>query len=252
MKHAVLAGLSLALVPVLPASETPAAPAPAAKPAAPSAAALPPADTAYELRGFFGSGPLLKVSLAAKGEKDSTWYAVGKKTGDILVEKADSTAGYAILSRNGVRSTVRLATAGSTAADADDGDEDAPDIKSREYRHKRFREMMEKSSPAQRAEFQRVAREKFEAMRKDHPEYFTDFSNPANREKLGELSLGIMHDAAEASAKLPDKDGKINPLPDDFDALMREEHKSNMDRFNRRGPRNGGGDAAPAAGDDGK
>lgn len=207
-------------------------------PAAKTEASLP-ADDSYELRGFFGSGDSLEVSLATKGSKDSKWYAVGKKTAGILVEKADAKTGYAVLNRSGKRSSVRLASAAAPQETASDDASDEPvktpsekpDYASREYRHKRMKEMMEKASPAQMAEFQRVAQQKFLDLRKEHPDYFTKMDTPADRRRVGDAAMGIMMEAAAASAKLPDKEGQVHALPDDYSQLMRAEHEDNMKRW---------------------
>jgi hypothetical protein len=228
-----------------------------ATPVAPAASAQSPA-TGYELRGFFGVGEKAEASIRVPGSVESKWYAVGKKSGSVLVEKVDTKAGTAVIFAGGRRMTLKLSgeTAPAAVAEvkAETKAEDSDADKARKARRERFRQMHENSTPEQQAEFGRVIREKMEALRKEHPEMMNreNFNDPEKRKQMGEVMRANMREAAEAASKLPGKDGKISPVPEDFNQLMIDEGKdmeARGGRFGGRGFGRGGpaAEAAPAA-----
>ena len=120
--------------------------------AAPSKAVS--SESGYELRGFFGSGENLEVSLRKSGDDASRWIKVGQKSGDLLVEKADPKTGIVTLVVKGTRHSLRLAVAiPAPPVDESPGGDDTgsgPDKGSAEYRRMRFRQMMEKTPTPRR------------------------------------------------------------------------------------------------------
>jgi hypothetical protein len=221
----------------------------------PVAAASSPA-TGYELRGFFGVGERAEASIRTPGSVESKWYKVGKKSGQVLVEKVDTKAGTAVVLAGGRRLTLKLSgeSASATAVVESPKAEEKPELsdadKARKARQERFRQMRENSTAEQQAEFGRVLREKMEAMRKDNPEMMNpdNFNDPEKRKQMGEVFRANMREAAEAAAKLPGKDGKVAPVPEDFNQLMIDEGKDMEARGGRfRGRGRPAGDAAPAA-----
>lgn len=217
---------------------------------APAAKATPA--TGYELRGFFGSGEKLEVSVRVPGSTESKWLKVGKKSGGLLIEKADSRAGTAVLLADGRRLALKLTGESAPAVAEEPKVAEVSDAeKLRRARHERFRAMRENSTPEQQAEFGRVMREKFDALRKEHPELMdpANRENPELRAKMGEAFRANLREAAEAAAKLPGKDGKISPVPEDFNQLLVEEGKDMESRgaeFRGRRSRDNGGNNAPA------
>ena len=107
MRHTrfLIPALGFLLAASSPAAEPPAAAVPVARPA--PSAPIPTDD--YELRGIFGTGDKLEVSLAKKDAPDSTWIPLGKKRGDIRLEHVSPKEGTAIITNKGRRLLVRLA-----------------------------------------------------------------------------------------------------------------------------------------------
>lgn len=223
--------------------------------------AKPTPASGYELRGFFGSGEKLNVSVRVPGSTESKWLQVGKKSGGLLIEKADSRAGTAVLLADGRRIALKLTgeAAPAVVAEAPKVAELSDADKARQARRERFRAMRENATPEQQAEFGRVLREKFEALRKNSPELMdpANRDNPEMRAKMGEAFRANMREAAEAAAKLPGKDGKVTPVPEDFNQLLIDEGKdmeARGARFRGRGARTEGAPATtatppPATGD---
>ena len=217
--------------------------------------AAPTPASGYELRGFIGLGERAEVSIRTPGSTESKWYKVGKKSGGILVEKADSKAGTATILVDGRKVNLRLAgeekagPAVGTLEAVDLSPEDAARAAARKARRERFNAMRENSTPEQQAEFRRVMREKFEEMRKNNPDGMNpeNFNDPEKRKRMGETFRANMRAAAEAAAKLPGKDGKITPVPEDFDKLLVEEGKEMEPHVGRFRFRRGEGAGAPSA-----
>ena len=205
-------------------ASTPAALAVAAdgpKPAA-KASALPPLDATYEVRGFFGAGVLAKVSLGIKGESASQWYAAGRKTGDLAVEKIDAAAGYAILNRGGVRTTARIAFA-KTSTDADRDDELDAEIRAQERRTV-LEKLFESYSDAQKQAIERIMMEKLTPLilASQDPS-----QKPDTKKMMAAMEEALIGASTEA-AKLPDRNGRIVGLPEDFSAMVHEEFDAQL------------------------
>ena len=64
-----------------------------------------------ELRGFYGSGPGLQVSLTRPDTKESAWITVGDKNAKWVVETADAEAGTADVNFDGLKLHLTLAKA---------------------------------------------------------------------------------------------------------------------------------------------
>lgn len=64
--------------------------------------------TTYELRGFYGKGDRLEVSIRDSRDGSSRWLRVGKKSGEFLIEKADAKSGTATLVADGVKKELKL------------------------------------------------------------------------------------------------------------------------------------------------
>jgi hypothetical protein len=194
-------------------------------------------NSGYELRGFFGAGKNQEVSLSKSGSETSRWYKVGGKSGDMIVESADAKTGTATLVVRGARHRLRLAGesfSGTPLAPvaAEEAKPAAPDYKSREYRQKRFQELREKLTEAQEEAFGRAMQEGFEKVSRESQS--VDFRDPANAELAMKTRVDIMRQASEAAHKLPDKEGKITPVPADFEPLLREEYKAEAEWRNAR------------------
>lgn len=212
------------------------------KPAKPAAA---PVSSEYELHGFFGAGDDLEVSVRRIGETQSRWLRVGVKSGDTLVEKADAKTGTATIVVAGRRHTLRLAAAASAAPEAEP-EKAAPAEDAREARRARFRAMAQNATPEQMAAFRKVMTERMQEAQKANPELFNG-RLPANedaRRQMGAIFGPVVREAAEAAAALPGKDGKITPLPADFDTLVTE----SMNDAGRRRQQLRPDSAAPAEG----
>lgn len=203
-----------------------------------SAKAKADSDGAYELRGFFGAGENLEVSVRRAGAPQSVWLRVGKKSGDLLVEKADAKTGTATLLAGGRRVVLRLAGESAPAmpvvitATATTTPATASNFKSEAYREKRFEELRAKMSDAQEAEFGRVMMERHAKLRAENPNL--DFHDPKNAGKLLEMRVAMMREASEAAHKLPDKEGNITPVAADFEPLVREHFAAEMEERQAR------------------
>ena len=93
--------LLLALIPLL------STPAPAR--ADESSAPREDLSGAYELRGFYGTGDKVVVSIRINRSGNSYWIRVGDRLGNLTVERADLEEGTAVIVVGGVRKTLRLA-----------------------------------------------------------------------------------------------------------------------------------------------
>src|ERR1700739_1790517 len=56
-----------------------------------------PESSDYEIKGIFGTGEDMEVSIAEKDGGKSEWFKVGKKKGDVLLESVDSIKGNAVI-----------------------------------------------------------------------------------------------------------------------------------------------------------
>lgn len=62
----------------------------------------------YELRGFFGSGDALEVSIRVGRTDSSMWLRVGERFGNLVVLSADPDRGLVVIETGGIRRTLRL------------------------------------------------------------------------------------------------------------------------------------------------
>ena len=62
----------------------------------------------YELRGFFGRGDSLEVSIRLGRTDTSVWVRIGERFGNLLVVAADPDEGTALIEAGGIRSLLRL------------------------------------------------------------------------------------------------------------------------------------------------
>ena len=210
---------------------------------APEAVSPPAASSSsgYELRGFFGTGDKLQVSLREPGAAGSKWRVVGKKSGDVLVESADPKAGTAVVLVGGRRLTLKLAAPSNAttfvapAVSKEPSPEEAKAAKeaARKKRRERFEAMHANATPEQMEAFGKVMQERMEVLRKEKPDLFTPeaWGDEGRVRQSHELMIPVMKEAAEAAAKLPGKDGKIAPVDPDFEPMMRAELADNLERM---------------------
>lgn len=66
------------------------------------------ATAVYELRGFFGAGDSLEVSIRIGRTDTSYWLKVGERFGNLTVVSADPVAGTVVIDAGGIRRTLRL------------------------------------------------------------------------------------------------------------------------------------------------
>ncbi len=206
----------------------------------------PPASGgAYELRGFFGSGENLEVSVRCAGSARSEWLRVGQKNGDLLVEKADPKAGTATLVVDGRHLALRLAgeappeilkvTPQIVVEEKKSSKEEA-----KAARRAYFESMRANMTADQMAIFSKAMETKMPELVKAHPGLNNDRppADAEERQKLVARLVPVMHEAAVASSALPGKDGKITPLPANFASMLNEYYMN--DKY-------GEPDAPPAA-----
>ena len=174
----------------------------------PLAAALS-TSSEYELRGFFGADQNLEVSVARKGEKRSAWIKVGQRSGDMLIESADSQAGIAILVVGGVRTKLLLASPSKDPSTQ--GGATSPKLSDAEIRTL-YQEVVKYQSNLTVEQNELIRgriRSRIEKMRAELHELGEepDFNDIKKEFKAGYL------DALEEAAKMPGKDGRVSPVP---------------------------------------
>lgn len=122
-----------------------------------------------ELRGFFGSGDKLEVSLSRADGKESAWVRVGDKTAKWVVDAADPDAGTAEVHFDGVLLHLRLMRPEEPSLTVVAAEEKKDSSESRRDRRPGgFQNMSQAGREAMHA----AMRENFERARREHPEYF--------------------------------------------------------------------------------
>ena len=122
-----------------------------------------------ELRGFFGEGANLQVSLTRPDTHESVWAKVGDKSAKWPVEAADADDGTAEVKFDGMRLHLKLARTGDTAA----APSEAPVMV-------QTAEVKQETKPARNGQMSDAGRTAmFDAMRKmrdsarkEHPEWY--------------------------------------------------------------------------------
>ena len=162
--------------------------------------AKPTSGGPLELRGFFGAGPTLEVSLSRPDGKEAAWCAVGDKSSKWLVESADPDAGTADVRFDGMLLHLKLARPeppSLTVTPAADTPPERP----------RDRRPGARLSPAGREAMRNVMREQMETARKEHPEYFDGSTlSPEQQEARSRYFQAGMAKAREAVAKVSPED----------------------------------------------
>lgn len=121
-----------------------------------------------ELRGFFGEGPNLQVSLTRPDTRESVWVKVGDKTAKWPVEAADADEGTAEVKFDGMRLHLKMARTGDVGAPSE-----APAVV-------QVAEVKQEAKPARNGQMSDAGRTAmFDAMRKmrdaarkEHPEWY--------------------------------------------------------------------------------
>lgn len=121
-----------------------------------------------ELRGFFGAGASLEVSLMRAGTAESVWVRVADKDAKWFVEAADPVAGTADVRYDGMVLRLKLALpeSGDMTMKAPEAKEAAQD--QRRPRRGGWADL----SPASREILVKAMRDSMESLRKSNPEYF--------------------------------------------------------------------------------
>ena len=127
----------------------------------------------YELRGFFGAGDELEVSVRNTATGKSEWLRVGEKTEGLLVEKADSAAGTATLRAGDRHYRLRLAAeAPPDPLNAEEAKKLSPDEEARAQRKARIEAMRKNMTPEQMEAFGKIMLTKNTGTRKALPGAF--------------------------------------------------------------------------------
>lgn len=120
-----------------------------------------------ELRGFFGSGKDLEVSITRTDTKEASWVKIGDTASKWVVESADPEAGTAEVRFEGQRLHLSLARAETGSVSAP-----APEVKVEEPENRARRPQSGRMSSEARDAMRTAMRANMEAARKEHPEYF--------------------------------------------------------------------------------
>lgn len=175
-----------------------------------------------ELRGFFGAGDDVEVSLRFPGTEHSQWYRVGVRSGGLTVESADTTNGIVTILLNGSRRTLRLAgevvtTTPVAASPAKPGDLSAEEFRAKAARAEEIRKLRAGMTPDQRrrADFAMEDMRKAVATNGD-PLREKAKTDPAAARELFTQTSTMEAAAMRAGFDIPGADGKQVVLPADF------------------------------------
>lgn len=148
----------------------------------------------YELRGFFGGGDSLEVSIKKIDTGESRWIRVGDPDGRWRVETADAEAGTAVLAADGLRFRLNLAAPSYATAPAfDTGTVPHKRNDGRDY------EQLPNGDPPALA---KSREEKLGRLRAEHPEYFSDINAlPEDRRREAVNAINEANRQAVASAE---------------------------------------------------
>lgn len=186
-------------------------------------------ESGYELRGFFGAGADVSVSLLKIGSETSAWVAVGETAGGVTVESADPKTGQAVLRIGPRRVTLRLTgeaapVAAAPAAESAPAAKSArpfPDAARRKVLLERMQKMGERMSPEQIMAGSTAVKDKVNALAKSHPAILNGQpKNQAEAEEEAKLMMPILREYMEAAIKLSDKNGEMMTMPEDFEEML--------------------------------
>lgn len=147
-----------------------------------------------ELRGFFGSGKDMEVSLTRPDNKESAWVRVGDTTSKWFVESADPDAGTAEVRYDGLRLHLTLARPEEVTMTPP---APAP-VKVEEPN--RGRNRGGRMSAEARDAMRTIMRENMERARKEHPEYFDGSKLTEDQEKARSEYFRLGYEKARAAA----------------------------------------------------
>ncbi len=201
-------------------------------------AGKPAAAGPLELRGFYGSGAALEVSLTRPDTKEASWVKVGDTAAKWVVESADPVAGTAEVRYDGLRLHLTLARPEEVVIPAPEAKvEEPPENKSRNRGNRA------NLSPEARDAMRSAMREGMDAARKEHPEYFDGSKLSDEQQKArSEYMKANFEKVREAVAKVsPDEAAKLQGFGD------RGEHGGRNNRSEGAGVGLQIGNSAPAA-----
>jgi hypothetical protein len=179
-----------------------------------------------ELRGFFGEGEKLEVSLTKPDTKESAWVKVGDTSAKWLVDSADPSAGTAEVRYDGMRLHLSLARTEEVATTAS---APAPEVKVEEP--SRGRGSRGNLSPDARNAMRTAMRENMETARKEHPEYFDGSKLTDEQQKARGEYFRVGFEKVRAAV------AKVSPE----EAAKMENSGGGFDRGGRGGSEQGGG-----------
>ncbi len=161
-----------------------------------------------DLRGFFGSGDSLEVSLSRPDGKESAWCKVGDKSAKWVVDAADPDAGTATVHFDGMLLQLKLARPeppSFTVTPAADTEKPA----------KADRPASRRLSEAGRTAMRAAMREGFERARKEHPEYFdgTKLTPEQSKERDDYIRAGMARVRESVAKVSPEDAAQIENMP---------------------------------------
>lgn len=153
---------------------------------------------ALELRGFFGSGDNLQVSLMRPDTRESAWVTVGDKNAKWVVETADIQAGTAEVVLDGLRLNLKLAQP------------EVPDINAPGNRGGRGNWPGSGMSNESRQVMRDTMRASMERAAREHPEWSNGTQlNEAQQKERAEYMRNSFNQAREAVAKISPADAQM-------------------------------------------
>lgn len=175
-----------------------------------------------ELRGFFGAGESLEVSLSKSGTAESVWARVGDKNAKWPVESADPVAGTADVRYDGLLLHLKLArpeTPDLTVKPA----APAPERDARSARRGGWSNL----SPATREILGNAMRESMESLQKTNPEYFDGTKlTPEQRKAFADTRAANYAKVREQVAKVaPDDLPRLDEMHERMNARFSEHHE---------------------------
>lgn len=176
---------------------------------------MPPStnEAVYELRGFFGIGTQLEVSLKNSVSGKSDWYKVGETKNGLRVERADAKAGIAVVSIHGKSRTIRLS--GESPGTSDDLEFKARAV--RRLKLFRFMESLsEKQCKAMKDSMGKLTAEIF----KNHPDYLE--KNRANDPEVKAAWIAVYRQGVMEGLAAESPSGKPAAPPPEFELASQE------------------------------
>jgi len=149
------------------------------------------AGAGYELRGFFGNGDNLEVSIRKSGTSEARWVPVGGGDGPWRVGAASADDGTATLEADGMRFELTLEKEAVPGASGDG--EFTTGLKLRPQLKAEVLRMNDEGA--------RVRDEAMAKLRTDHPEYFTDPNSMSDEQRR--MASNAINDLNRRLADVP-------------------------------------------------